>query len=161
MSTEIKFRAKAIKDFHTDSQIYETGEWVYGLYTKTLDGLDAICCQMIMECGGIGSGLVWVYIPIDIKTLSQFTGLKDKNDEEIYEGDVISINDKSLIGKIAITSEGIICEHKEYCYKYFHQIHCEICDTNSAPSLLCYYGSYRIEVIGNIYENPELLRGAK
>ena len=37
MSREIKFRAKVIEDFHTDSQICEAGEWVEGFYTKSLE----------------------------------------------------------------------------------------------------------------------------
>lgn len=148
MSREIKFRAKVIEDFHTDSQICEAGEWVEGFYTKSLEGYDAICCQMQMECGGIGSGLVWVYIPIDINTLGEFTGLKDKNGKEVYEGDIIANGDtkpailqvKFLEGGFCCTAEGILPIDLNCFY----------------PSIGC-----RFEVIGNIYENPELLRCAK
>lgn len=148
MSREIKFRAKVIEDFHTDSQICEAGEWVEGFYTKSLEGYDAICCQMQMECGGIGSGLVWVYIPIDINTLGEFTGLKDKNGKEVYEGDIIANGDtkpailqvKFLEGGFCCTAEGILPIDLNCFY----------------PSIGC-----RFEVIGNIYENPELMKGAK
>ena len=64
----------------------------------------------------------------------EYTGLKDKNDKEIYEGDVVK------------TSEGenceVIFERGEFC------IHSSI----EKPKW-----DNGVEVIGNIYENPELL----
>lgn len=67
--------------------------------------------------------------------LMQFTGLKDKNGKEIYEGDIINDN-------------GLICEIKfvEGCFvKNFETGNWIILNYN------------KIEIIGNIYENPELL----
>lgn len=66
----------------------------------------------------------------------QYTGLKDINGKEIYEGDII----KNPHGKSVI----------EYIYSSFHPLD-ESDGYNSG------YKSEEVEVIGNIYENPELL----
>ena len=75
--------------------------------------------------------------PIDVlfadKTIvvMQFTGLKDKNDQEIYEGDVVYF-EYNLIDKVKVI---------------FHDGKYNICN----------YVMSKCTVIGNIYENPELL----
>jgi len=73
--------------------------------------------------------------------LIQYTGLKDKNGKEIYEGDIVKgylmINDDdySFTDVISYKAPSFICD-------------------NSADFGL---DMYELEVIGNIYENPELL----
>lgn len=71
--------------------------------------------------------------------VEQYTGLKDKNGKEIYEGDIISFHD---YGSFAIK---------------FHKG----CFRLGSGDLLYAYPSSAIEVIGNIHENPELLGGGK
>lgn len=72
--------------------------------------------------------------------LMQFTGLTDKNGKEIYEGDVVSI--KRTLGE------------KCDCYEIkFTQGMFSISDED----ILTDYWLKSCEVIGNIYENPELL----
>ncbi len=72
--------------------------------------------------------------------LMQFTGLKDKNGKEIYEGDIIRNLDKE-IGEIKWLSFG-------------WYVHCPKIDDG-----LHWLNQKEVEVIGNIYENPELLKG--
>ena len=71
--------------------------------------------------------------------LMQFTGLKDKNGQEIYEGDVVKIYD-SAIGAI------------EFFYGAW-----QIQNGEKAGGQLGSISIDHIEVIGNIYENPDLL----
>lgn len=77
----------------------------------------------------------------------QYTGLKDKNGKEIYEGDIVIANLKYFHIKNekckVIFKNGYFGIQYGYCDDYF-------------KSFLAWDD---FEVIGNIYENPELLKG--
>ena len=82
------------------------------------------------------------YIPM------QFTGLRDKSDKEIYEGDIISVsNNGAFIGNCEIIWKG--------CGFWFKDVDF----TSETYENLFVYDQcgYGLEVIGNIYENPKLL----
>jgi len=74
--------------------------------------------------------------------VSQYTGLKDKNGKEIFEGDIVKQNNRN----------------KEVKYKdgYFYVDWADVYDAVLGKFKNNQYG--RVEVIGNIYENPELLK---
>lgn len=72
----------------------------------------------------------------------QYTGLKDKNGKEIYEGDIVIIG-KSLIEEIKWLDESNWIGEK--------------CPVNGWVNHGSIY-KQKPEIIGNIYENPELLR---
>lgn len=85
-------------------------------------------------------------------TLMQYTGLKDKNGKEIYEGDIIK---DCLTDMISVVKYGMCVKHayngwfvENESFNYVSQINADY-DTNL---------NSMIEVIGNIYENPELLQ---
>ena len=73
----------------------------------------------------------------------QYTGLKDKNGREIYEGDILTSGVMKYITGYHEHSGGWQLEVRkgEYCAEMV-QSNCDL-----------------LEIIGNIYENPELLRG--
>lgn len=74
--------------------------------------------------------------------LMQCTGLKDKNGELIYEGDIVKADNTSFQVTFEVLNGGFICRH----------LHGTICSSNK------YFDSLQnSEIIGNIYENPELL----
>ena len=100
--------------------------------------------------------------------IMQFTGLKDKNAKEIYEGDVVRLTaegtyynspdkyeecnvDKTYIGEVVIiASKGACLKRPSYTDN--------ITGDKDKSDQYINVVQYRSEVIGNIYENPELLK---
>lgn len=69
--------------------------------------------------------------------LMQFTGLLDKNGVEIYEGDIVRCYDKS--GEM-------VYDREVDFYEFRREIWSEVDET----------GRTKVEVLGNVYENPEI-----
>lgn len=88
-------------------------------------------------------------IIVDPKTVGQYTGLKDKNGTKIFEGDVVK---RFLLGKMYIFQIG----YDNGLASFIGQagIKFTTFDYDSAE-----FASAEFEVVGNIYDNPELLGG--
>ena len=133
---EVIFRGK-----RTDS-----GEWVYGYYTKARYFLNKKEMHIIFEpdveafphCEFTG------YEEVLPETVGQYTGLTDKNGKRIFEGDIVSlVKHDGLIYKVVY----VPCRYELVNSK---GVNCFVLDI---------YKSENIEVIGNIHDNPELLGG--
>lgn len=89
--------------------------------------------------------------------LMQYTGLHDKNGKEIYEGDIVSYQFESMFGfgkkKVIYT---VIFEDGQ-----FSTTHLKFNDKTSLAWYRLHQKEMDIEVIGNIYENPELIEDNK
>lgn len=85
-------------------------------------------------------------------TLMQYTGLKDKNGKEIYEGDIVKLHneyDNSTTHSIKYYAE-------DSDYPAFDLDPVLEAEVNGLSWAVC-ASQYEIEVVGNIYENEELL----
>lgn len=139
MVRKIKFRGKDI----------DTGEWRYGylsfFYTAGRD-----------KNGFILTDKAQIYSQEDgrcydvlAETVGQFTGKTDKNKKEIYEGDIVRVYSKDGTFNIVVKWSNDSMGFKA-CYV----------DGNQSPfSWFTNLLTYELEVIGNIHDNPELLKG--
>jgi len=86
--------------------------------------------------------------------LMQFTGLKDKGGKEIYEGDVV------MQGNFGIENKGEKCPAEVYWNQNAWYVRTEKGHTGLHP-LWIHSQEFGAEVIGNIYENPDLIKTGK
>ena len=137
MNREILFRGKHIHAM--DSNEHLNGTWVHGylsdkdyIYDKSLEG----------------------EFLVDEDTICQYTGLTDKNGKKIFEGDIVRYGEVCGEVKFGLYAAGF-----------------SIPDTNQGfyiefPEKSLYreelgYWRNKIVVVGNVFDNPELLEKAK
>jgi len=135
---EILFRAKAINRTGYERSNYKNGDWVYGLITRLYDERFPELPAKMADTNGISG------IDVDFKTMGESTGLKDKHGRLIFEGDIVLKRTRFK---------------KEPCEVVFSfgTFHCGFGFGSSTAEHPYTLDDKRIEVIGNIYDNPELL----
>lgn len=100
----------------------------------------------IMRFRDLGAELIPGYV------LMQYTGLKDKNGKEIYEGDIVKwFHGSEDIGIV----EYMCLEEQTFGWMEMAYFGIHLRDSNEITTFQ-YDDEY--EVVGNIYENPELLK---
>ena len=163
---EILFRAKRI----------DNGEWVEGFYSQlpkpslgaTIITNGDLCAEdvsdyiIVSQCkqhSNFSNGyplevVECEYYEIDSETLCQYTGLKDKNGNRIWENDIVSINtysymepEEDYFGKV-VYAEGYAC----WCIE-------QPDDEKPIPLCEC-EGSYQTDIFvyGNAFDNLELMK---
>lgn len=141
---EIKFRAKYI----------DNSGWVYGYLTQCyIEVGDKLPLEIKIK----GSGATYF---IDENTIGQFTGLYDKNGKKIFEGDIVHCWDTIAKCEIwAVVEFGN--PNAEYTWGW--QLRKIKGSKGVNLDILCWVECEETnaycEVIGNIYDNPELLKG--
>lgn len=131
---DYEFLKKMYKDNCKDGFIYGSLVISHGKYY--------ICIMALCQINSLVNNGITTMFEVIPETVGEYTGLKDKNDKMIFEGDIVTMprygsgKHKSVVyfknGKFAVNGSN-------YNFK-------DICPRN-------------MEVIGNIYDNPELLEG--
>ena len=91
-------------------------------------------------------------------TIQSFTGLLDKNGKEIYQGDIVKYTYKmDEHGELETSSAIIVYDTASacFCFRFINSDYEEyIHEVKSLPG-------FSMEVIGNVFENPELFSSSK
>ena len=150
MKREILFRGKRV----------DNGEWAYG--RGLLQCKDELGNEIVAIFEDIVKSEKYIkkegrytlyYVPVEPETLGQYTGLKDKNGKKIFEGDILE-----YIGKREDNMNKVYRRKVVFHEGMFALLSKEL----QAYSALNYHGmkdgrsAWR--VIGNIHDNPELLK---
>lgn len=91
---------------------------------------------------------------VEPETVGQYTGLTDKNGKKIFEGDIVQYELHDIRNR-AVIKYGAPKEDS-FCYGWY------LDDNNGNTAfLVCknWIKGYNCQVIGNIHDNPELLKG--
>lgn len=133
MKRIVKFRGKSLK----------SGKWLYGDLIRNTDGAFAI----VPAFDGYEPNMGSCY-EVDENTIGQFTGLKDFNDNEIYDGDILkeSMNDAKLLVRWS-DNNGSFClseivEDVQFYYDF--------------PLGKEFFRRFTMEIVGNKWDMPKL-----
>ena len=115
-----------------ENGVWKRGDWVFGPFTH-------------IEDGGIGSAFIYGKGEVFEETVGQYTGLDDKNGKKIFEGDIVKI----LFEDGTYEAGAVVWSDANARYKF----HSPDGAAYGIDRTVC------MEIIGNIHDNPELLKG--
>ncbi len=157
---EILFRGKSIM----------RGEWIYGYLNQHRGNIRYDCdCEPIADgCYYINdwqtkieTGMYGQDYKVDSSTVGRFTGLTDRNGVKIFEGDIIRWHDNtelSVGGQIAEVCFGKYRD-ADSAFDDVYAIGFYLRTSGGECVTICWLDEYQndFDIIGNIYDNPELL----
>lgn len=120
------------------------GKWVEGGITFFKGGTPYICPERFSDYDE--------EIEVDPDTVSEFTGLTDKNGTKIFEGHIV-------LAKVGLHTYMGIVKYDEKCAMFVVEAFGRYKNKTEHTDKLCFSCEYITEVIGNKWDNPELLEG--
>lgn len=133
------------RGFYADWIMYDDMRdgWIYGFLGKCMDD-NKYYIQSIEYGDNFGEGFL-----VDEKSIGQCTGRKDKNGVKIYKGDIVKVKDNY---------SNLIENHP--MPEFIGAVDFQDCSFVIKNDYITGYRwmDYEIEIIGNIYENSELLK---
>ena len=138
---EILFKAKSI----------QTGEWIEGIPIKTHLGLFISFEENPHYCSQYGYMEIDDILIVDEKTLCQFTGLCDKNGNKIWENDILMAHLDEYY------PEDVTYETVEWGVAGWVTHEADSTDREYLDE----FDTEHFEVVGNVFDNPELLQEAE
>ena len=158
MEREILYRGKATnRDIGYHRTGYKNGDWVYGLVTRLYgEYFENLPAEMTNTTGVSG-------IEVDYKTIGQYTGLTDKNGVKIFEGDILKGFGYPFYsdGELNYFAEVIWFDNSPaFGISLFKNSESNVRGVSDGLSYyLEDFNSDDYEVIGNVFDNPEILKG--
>ena len=136
----------------------DNGEWVYGDIVNSFEGVHIVETSYFKPSNDQHPDL----IEVNPETVGQYTGLKDKDGKEIYEGDILEVNKaheyylnrKYVVfyddAAFQIAAPEVVgrCSIVKFIYDAFHKG--EIEEFSDCANLFT--------LISNIHDNPELIK---
>ena len=140
---EILFRGKRV----------DSGEWVYGNFIEDKWGDDNgnTIYAILQDRVAPDMAELWTPVRVIPETVGQFTGLTDKNGKKIFEGDIVKSWSSwwRMPGLIEVETYEVVCKHLGGLYLKR--------GTPNGEKSTSLNRSSTVEVIGNKWDNPELL----
>lgn len=144
MNREIKFRGRDKENWHYGDLVQEIRHNDNKLFDGTMTHIRNFEYKNGSYIGDI--------FPVNPNTIGQYTGLHDKNGKEIYEGDIVYCQTKFGKAKAIIKFiDGKFVAYWDSILTHPQNGHC----------IACYEINKRFEVIGNVWEDSDLLNDSE
>lgn len=135
---EINFCGKAI----------DGNKWVYGYYVRG-------CTDAYGGTFDVGIKPPMCFpIEVDPSTVGQYTGLNDKSDKEVYGFHIVNVTNKGIYNgpKVVVWDDKLLCHVLVWADQFK-----EWKGTQHGTTYLKVSSGIKCEIIGNVFDNPELL----